>query len=175
MTSSILPRTIYHIVRHTLWPIKGHSLHAKIEGTMKTLVFYILNGIRFNTHDFFIRPLAASDIDLFGRKFYAPWIMWQIKLRSSINYQASARNHVVFLPEVDMSQAIYPEPVKDPFVKTMLPSRSSQHHLKPFMCPIPQLLLLVPLSVSLGCCIVLTLMQLQESTSKALEACSCPK
>ena len=50
-----LPRTIYHILRHTLWPIKGHSPHAKIEGTMKTLVFYILNGIRFNTQDLFIR------------------------------------------------------------------------------------------------------------------------
>ena len=53
-----LPHTIYDILRHTLWPIKGHSPHAKIEGTMKTLVFYI-NDIRFNTQDFFIRQLAA--------------------------------------------------------------------------------------------------------------------
>lgn len=110
-----LPRTIYHIVRHTLWPIKGHSPHAKIESTMKTLVFYILNGIRFNTHDFFIRQLPASDIDLFGQKFYAQWIMRLIKHRSSINYQSSMCNHVVFLPKVDMShEAIYPEPAKEP-------------------------------------------------------------
>ena len=61
-----LPHTIYHIVRHTLWPINGHSPHTKIEGKVKTLVFYILNGIRFNTHDFFIRQLTALGIDLFG-------------------------------------------------------------------------------------------------------------
>ena len=50
-----LPRTIYHIIRRTLWPIKGHSSSAKLEGSMKTLVFYILNGISFNAQDFFIR------------------------------------------------------------------------------------------------------------------------
>ena len=44
-----LPRTIYHIIRRTLWPIKGHSPHAKLEGAMKTLVFYILHGKCFNT------------------------------------------------------------------------------------------------------------------------------
>ena len=44
-----LPRTVYHILRRTLWPIKGHSSEAKFEGAMKTLVFYIINGIRFNT------------------------------------------------------------------------------------------------------------------------------
>ena len=44
-----LPRTIYHIIRRTLCPIKGHSSAAKLEGAMKTLVFYILNGISFNT------------------------------------------------------------------------------------------------------------------------------
>jgi hypothetical protein len=114
MTSSICPHTIYHILRHTLRPIKGHSPHAKIEGTIKTLVFYILNGIRFNTQDFFIRQLAASGIDLFGLKFYAPWVMRLIKLHSTINYQASVCNHVIFLPEVDMShEAIYPEPAKE--------------------------------------------------------------
>ena len=43
-----LSRTIYHIIRRTLWPIKGHSSAAKLEGAMKTLVFYILNGISFN-------------------------------------------------------------------------------------------------------------------------------
>src|SRR4051812_11637133 len=38
-----------------------------------------------------------------------------IKLHSTINYQASARNHVVLLPEVDMShEAIYHEPAKEP-------------------------------------------------------------
>ena len=57
-----LPRTIYHIIRKTLWPIKGHSSSAKLEGAMKTLVFYIINGIRFNTQDFFIRQLAASEL-----------------------------------------------------------------------------------------------------------------
>ena len=50
-----LPRTVYHILRRTLWPIKGHSSEAKLEGAMKTLVFYIVNGIKFNSQDFFIR------------------------------------------------------------------------------------------------------------------------
>ena len=50
-----LPRTIYHIIRKTLWPVKGHSPAAKLEGEMKTLVFYIFNGISFNAQDFFIR------------------------------------------------------------------------------------------------------------------------
>ena len=53
---------------------------------MKTLVFYIINGISFNSQDFFIRRLAASGIDLFGLKFYAPWVMRIIKLHSTINY-----------------------------------------------------------------------------------------
>ena len=111
-----LPHTVYHILRRTLWPIKGNSLDAKLEGTMKTLVLYILSGIRFNTQDFFIRQLAASRINLFGLKFYAPWIMRLTKLRSSVNYQASACNHVVLLPEVDMPhEAIYLEPVKEQF------------------------------------------------------------
>ena len=91
-----LPRTVYHILRRTLWPIKGHSSEAKLEGAMKTLVFYIINGIRFNTQDFFIRQLAASGIDLFGLKFYAPWVMRLIKLHSTIDYRPLARNHVVF-------------------------------------------------------------------------------
>ena len=82
---------------------------------MKTLVFYILNGINFNVQDFFIRQLAASGSDLFGLKFYAPWVMRLIKLHSAINYQPSACNHLIFLPEVDMSvEAIYPEPAKKP-------------------------------------------------------------
>ena len=67
-----LPRTIYHIIRQTLWPIKGHSSSTKLEGAMKTLVFYILNGKSFNTQDFFIHQFAASGSDIFGLKFYAP-------------------------------------------------------------------------------------------------------
>ena len=38
-----------------------------------------------------------------------------IKLHSAISYQPSARNHRIFLPDVDMSvDAIYPEPAKEP-------------------------------------------------------------
>ena len=38
-----------------------------------------------------------------------------IKLHSSVDYQPSACNHLVFLPEVDLSvEAIYPEPAKEP-------------------------------------------------------------
>ena len=82
---------------------------------MKTLVFYIFNGISFNAQDFFIRQLATSGSDLFGLKFYAPWVMRLIKRHSTINYQPFARNHVIFLPEVDMSvEAIYPDPAKKP-------------------------------------------------------------
>ena len=110
-----LPHTIYHIIRKTLWPVKGHSSAAKLEGAMKTLVFYIFNGISFNGQDFFIRKLAASGSDIFGLKFYAPWVMRLIKRHSAFNYQLSARNHLIFLPEVDLSvEAIYPEPAKDP-------------------------------------------------------------
>ena len=58
--------------------------------------------------------LAASGSDLFGLKFYTPWVMRLIKLDSAVNYQPSARNHLIFLPEVDMSvEAIYPKPAKD--------------------------------------------------------------
>ena len=82
---------------------------------MKTLVFYIFNGISFNAQDLFIRQLAASGSDIFGLKFYAPWVMRLIKLHLAFNYQPSACNHLVFLPEVDLSvEAIYPEPAKDP-------------------------------------------------------------
>ena len=34
-----LPRTVYHILRRTLWPIKGNSSEATLKGTMKTLAF----------------------------------------------------------------------------------------------------------------------------------------
>ena len=79
------------------------------------MVFYIVNGIRFNSQDFFIRQLAASGIDLFGLKFYAPWVMRLIKIHSTVDYWPSTCNHIVFLPEVDMSiEAIYPEPAKEP-------------------------------------------------------------
>ena len=38
-----------------------------------------------------------------------------IKLHTAVNYQPSVRNHIIFLPEVDMSvEAIYPEPAKEP-------------------------------------------------------------
>ena len=79
-----LPRTIYHIIRRTLWPVKGHSPTAKLEEAMKTLVFYIFNGISFNAQDFFIRQLAASGSDIFGLKFYAPWAMRLIKCHSAM-------------------------------------------------------------------------------------------
>ena len=154
-----LPRMVYRILRHTLWPVKGNSPDAKLEGTMKTLIFYIINGIRFNTQDFFIRQLAASGIDLFGLKFYAPWAMRLIKLHSSINYQALARNHVVFLPEVDISyEAIYTEPAKKPLHEYNVTFQASLNLLKEFMCLI-LLLLLVPLLVSFVCRIMQTLMQ----------------
>ena len=82
---------------------------------MKTLVFYIVNGIRFNTQDFFICQLATYGIDLFGLKFYAPWIMRLIELYSTFDYQPSACNGFVFLPDVDMSyEAIYFNPAKKP-------------------------------------------------------------
>ena len=81
---------------------------------MKTLVIYILNGISFNAQDFFIRQFAASGSDIFGLKFYAPLVMRLIKLHSAVDYQPSVRNHLIFLPEVDMSvEAIYPEPAKE--------------------------------------------------------------
>ena len=81
---------------------------------MKTLVFHILNGKSFNTQDFFIRQFAASGSDIFGLKFYAPWVMRLIKLHSTVDYQPSACNHLIFLPEFDMSvEAIYQEPAKE--------------------------------------------------------------
>ena len=36
-----LPHIVYHILRRTLWPIKGNSFEAKLEGAMKTLVFIL--------------------------------------------------------------------------------------------------------------------------------------
>ena len=82
---------------------------------MKTLIFCILHGKCFNAQDLFIRQLVASGSDLFGLKIYAPWVMRLIKRHSSVNYQPSARNHLIFLPEVDMSvEAIYSDPAKKP-------------------------------------------------------------
>lgn len=41
--------------------------------------------------------------------------MRMIKRHSAFNYQPSARNHLIFLPKVDLLvEAIYPEPAKDP-------------------------------------------------------------
>ena len=38
-----------------------------------------------------------------------------IKLHSAVSYQPSARNHQIFMPDVDMSvEALYPEPAKEP-------------------------------------------------------------
>ena len=74
-----------------------------------------LYGLSKDIQEFFIRQLAASGSDLFGLKFYAPWVMRLIKRHSSVNYQPSARNHLIFLPEVDMSvEAIYFDPAKKP-------------------------------------------------------------
>ena len=61
-----LPHTVYHILRRTLWPIKGNSYETKLEGAMKTLVFYIINGIRFNT-----RISSADSLRLLGLIFLA--------------------------------------------------------------------------------------------------------
>ena len=42
-------------------------------------------------------------------------LMRLIKLHSAISYQPSARNHRIFLPDVDMFiEAIFPEPAKEP-------------------------------------------------------------
>ena len=74
-----------------------------------------LYGLSKDIQEFFIRQLAASGSDLFGLKFYAPWVMRLIKRHSSVNYQPSTRNHVIFLPEVDMSvDVIYSDPAKMP-------------------------------------------------------------
>ena len=98
---------------------------------MKTLVFYIFNGISFNAQDFFIRQLAASGSDIFGLKFYAPWVMRLIKLHSAINYQPSARNHLIFLPEVDLSvEAIYLEPAKEPIYLHNVDHQSFTHPIE---------------------------------------------
>jgi hypothetical protein len=103
---------------------------------MKTLIYYVLNGIRFNTHDFFIRKLAASSIDLFGLKFYAPWIMRLIMLCSPVQYQPSARNHHIFLPEVDVShEVIYPQADKTPIDDDNAAHQSLSGHIEAIHIP----------------------------------------
>ena len=95
------------------------------------MVFYILNGIGFNAQDFFIRQFAASGSDIFGLKFYAPWVMRLIKLHSAVNYQPSARNHLIFLPEVDMPvEAIYPEPAKEAIYLHNVDRQSFSQHVE---------------------------------------------
>ena len=98
---------------------------------MKTLVFHILNGKSFNAQDFFICQFAASGSDIFGLKFYAPWVMRLIKLHSTVNYQPSARNHLIFLPEVDMSvEAIYQEPAKEAIYLHNVDCQSFSQHVE---------------------------------------------
>ena len=160
-----LPRTIYHIIRKTLWPVKGHSSAAKLEGAMKTLVFYIFNGISFNAQDFFIRQLAASGSDIFGLKFYAPWVMCLIKLHSAFNYQPSARNHLVFLPEVDLSvEDIYPVPAKDLIYLHNADHQSFTHPIE----GIQQCLVFIPL-LETHVPLMLKLMSLVAPLRKGLE------
>ena len=85
--------------------------------------------------------------------------MQLIKLRSTVNYQTSACNHVVFLPEVDMShEAIYPEPAKEPLHEDNAAFQSFSTPLE--ATPIPKILLcLVHLSDNFVCRIGLTLMR----------------
>ena len=40
-----LPRTIYHIIRKTLWPVKGHSSATKLEGAALVISIVKINGI----------------------------------------------------------------------------------------------------------------------------------
>jgi hypothetical protein len=54
-------------------------------------------------------------MDLFGLKFYAPWIIHLIKLRSTVQYEPSGRTHHIFLPKDDAPhEVIYPSADKDP-------------------------------------------------------------
>ena len=56
-----------------------------------------------------------------------------INLHSPIDYQPSARNHLIFLPEVDMSiEAIYPEPAMKHYIFTMQIVRAFPSMLKVF-------------------------------------------
>lgn len=84
---------------------------------MKNVVYNITYGIHFNLHNFFLRTLATTAIDLYDQNCYAPWIMRLIKHRSNIAYQPSGRNHQVFLPPAQiLYDTIYPPDVKIPDV-----------------------------------------------------------
>ena len=53
-----------------------------------------------------------------------------IKLHSAVTYQPSARNHWIFLPDVDMSvEAIYPEPAKEPLSLKKADKQSFSQHI----------------------------------------------
>ena len=59
-----LPKTIYHILRYTLFPIKGHTPNTSLIQVMKTVVYNVVHGIRWNLHDFFLRILATTADEL---------------------------------------------------------------------------------------------------------------
>jgi hypothetical protein len=108
-----LPRTIYHILRHTLWPVKGHDSSYHVAGALKTVIFNVVHGIKFNMRDLFIRYLASSGMEFFEPKVYAPWIMRLIKRCSNTSFKPSFKNHGIHLPEVHvLREVIYPESVK---------------------------------------------------------------
>lgn len=110
-----LPRTIYHILRHTLWLVKGHNSSYHVQGALKTVLFNVVHGIKFNMQDLFIRYLASSGMELFEPKVYAPWIMRLINRCTNTNYKPSFKNHGVHLPEVHViREVIYPAPAKAP-------------------------------------------------------------
>ena len=163
-----LPRTIYHIVRRTLWPVKGHSPAAKLEGTMKTLVFYILNGISFNDQDFFNRQFFASRIDLFGLKFYAPWVMRLIKLHSSVNYQP--RRATILSSCLRLICPPKPSTLSLPkshFIFIMLIAKASRSQLKALVSAMLKLLLILWLAIYV-CLIVQTLKPVTVQLHKGL-------
>ena len=164
-----LPHIIYHILRHTLYPIKGHSSSTKLEGTMKTLVYYVLNNIRLNTHDFFIRQLANSGIDLLGLKLYAPGIMRLIKLHSAAQYQPSSATIISSRLKLMLLMKLFIlRQIRLQLLMTMLHIKDSQAILKLFVFPI--LLLLVYLLVKFISLFELILMQPQTPYPKGLRS-----
>src|SRR6266536_3434605 len=62
--------------------------------------------------------------------------MRRIKLHSTIDYQPSSHNHVVFLPEVDMSiEAVYPAPAKKPLHLQNAEFQSFSQHVEGILVP----------------------------------------
>ena len=113
-----------------------------------TLVFYIINGIRLNTQDFFITQLAASRIDLFVLKFYAPWVMRPIKLHSTVDYQPSARNHLFFcLRLICPLKPSTPSLPRSLYIFTMLNTKASRNQWRGFLFPMLQLPLILWLAI----------------------------